>query len=78
MPKISTLDITKAASLWYPAMLTQEMGEINESKAAELLGLNILDYRDAKHKAVRAIMYLVNNLPSGLQSLIDIIQNEQK
>jgi len=67
------ISVVRAASLWYPIMLTQEKGEISEAKGAELLGMNILDYRHSKEAAIRAVMRLVNELPSPLISLVEAI-----
>lgn len=74
--KITSLGITRAASFWYPTMLTQEAGEISESKAAELLGMNIEEYRMAKYNAIHSVMELINNLPSPLNSLLGIVDNK--
>lgn len=70
---MTTIGVTHAASLWYPVMLAQESGEISESKGAELLGMNILQYRAAKHDAITTVMRLVNELPSPLISLLDVL-----
>lgn len=73
MMQISGIGIVRAASLWYPVMLAQERGEISEAKGAELLGLNIVDYRDQREKAIQAVMRLVNDLPSPLTSLVEAL-----
>jgi hypothetical protein len=73
---ISTLLVTHAASLWYPIMLTQERGEISEAKAAELLGLAVEDYREKRERAIGIVMQLVNTLPSGLNSLLDVMKDK--
>lgn len=75
---LSTVSVPHAASLWYPVMLAQQAGEISESKAAELLGMNIETYRDKKWTAIKAVMQLVNSLPSPLTSLLDIMRGQQK
>jgi hypothetical protein len=76
--QISTTDITHAASLWYPIMLTQERGEISEAKAAELLGLTIESYREKREQVIETVMQFVKTLPSGLTSLLDILIWEKK
>lgn len=70
---MTTLDVVRAGSLWYPIMLAQEKEEISESKGAELLGMNILEYRTAKENAINAVMRLVKELPSPFTSLLDIL-----
>lgn len=67
------LGVTRAASLWYPVMLAQERGEISEAKAAELLGMHLIDYRCRREDAIQAVMQLVTNLPSPLTSLLEAI-----
>ena len=52
MAEITSLGITRAASYWYPTMLAQEAGEISESKAAELLGMGVVEYRNRKSEAI--------------------------
>ncbi len=73
---LSTLKVYHGASLWYPIMLTQERGEISESKAAELLGMDIVTYRCKKDDAIKAVMHLVENLPSPFRSLMEVLDNE--
>ena len=68
-PLDRSLTITRAASFWYPTMLAQEAGQISESKAAELLGLSIVGYRTRKRDAIRAVMNLVDTLPSPISSI---------
>lgn len=75
---ISTLSVTHAASLWYPIMLAQEAEEISESKAAELLALNVVEYRVRKNAAIAAVVRLVESLPSPLTSLVDILTAQQQ
>lgn len=72
--RITSLGITRAASFWYPTMLTQESGEISESKAAELLGLNIEDYREKKYNAIKVVLYLIEHLPSPFVSIMEVIR----
>lgn len=76
MNKITSLGITRAASFWYPTMLTQEAGEISESKAAELLGMNIEEYREKKQNAIEAVICLINALPSPFVSIMEVIKNK--
>ena len=73
---ISTVGVVRAASLWYPIMLAQERGEISESKGAELLGMNLLDYRDHKETAIHAVLRLVTELPSPLTSLVEALREK--
>lgn len=72
---ISTLLVQHAASLWYPIMLAQVSEEISVAKAAELLGMTIEDYYEHRQRAIRAVMRLVNELPSGLSSLLDVMKD---
>lgn len=74
--RITSLGFTRAASLWYPIMLTQEAGEITESKAAELLGIGIVEYREEKHKVIRAVIDFIDDLPSSFMSLWEVIKNK--
>lgn len=76
MNRITSLGITRAASFWYPTMLAQEAGELSESNAAELLGLNLEEYRLAKHNAIQAVVALINDLPSPFVSLIEVVKHE--
>ena len=73
---ITSLGITRAASFWFPVMITQEAGEISESKAAELLGIGLEEYRKEKHATIRAVLDLIENLPSPLVSLWEVIKNK--
>ena len=63
--KITSLGIIRAASYWYPTMLAEAAGEIGESKAAELLGLNIDEYRLRKYDAIEAVKDLTFEVPKG-------------
>ena len=73
---ITSLGITRAASYWYPTMLAEAAGEIGESKAAELLGLNLEEYRQRRHDAIEAVKQLIENLPSPLVSIIQIVDHQ--
>lgn len=73
---MTILNLVRAGSLWYPIMLAQERGEISEAKGAELLGMNILDYRERKETAIQAVTRLVSDLPSPLTSLVDILREK--
>lgn len=73
---ITSLLITRAASYWYPTMLAEAAGKIGESKAAELLGMNIEEYRARKDSAINAVMTLIETLPSPLVSLLDIVKTK--
>jgi len=74
--KIGSLGITRAASYWYPTMLAEAAGEISESKAAELLGLNIEEYRNRRYDAIQAVLQLIKNLPSPLVSIIQVLDRQ--
>lgn len=74
--KISSLGITRAASYWYPTMLAEAAGEIGESKAAELLGLNLEEYRQRRYDAIQAVLQLIENLPSPLVSIIQVVDRQ--
>lgn len=65
------------ASLWYPIMLAQEFGEISESKGSELLGMDIITYREHKQKAIQAVKQLVESLPSPMDSLLHVIEQHE-
>jgi len=67
---LSSLELCRMGSLVYPIMLTQEAGEISEAKAAEMLGLDIVSYREEKQKAIKVVLGLVNELPSPLSLLM--------
>jgi hypothetical protein len=68
---MSSLELCKLGSLVYPIMLTQEAGELTEAKAAELIGLDIVSYREAKAKAIQSILGMVESLPSPLILLLE-------
>lgn len=70
---MNTLTAARAASLFYPVMLTQEHGDISEAKAAELLGVSVLEYRTRKDIAIQAVMMLVTELQWPLSSLVEAI-----
>lgn len=72
--KITSLGITRAASYWYPTMLAEAAGEISESKAAELLGMSIVEYRNRKFDAIEAVKQLIENLPSPFMSLMGLVK----
>ena len=70
---ITSLGITRAASYWYPTMLAEAAGEISENKAAELLGMSIVEYRNRRYDAIQAVMDFIHSLPSPLVSLIQAV-----
>ncbi len=72
--KINLIGIKNAASFWYPTMLAQEACEITESKAAELLGLTIPDYRNRKQEAIQAVLWLTENLPNPITGILVSVQ----
>ncbi len=71
MSPCQSVNLCKLGALVYPIMLTQEMGEISEAKAAELLGMNVETYRENKHQVPMAIMAMIEKLPSPLTILLD-------
>lgn len=73
---ITSLGITRAASYWYPTMLAQEAGELSESKAAELLGMGIEEYRTRKYDAIQAVITLIHSLPSPIVSLYQVLKHD--
>ena len=83
---ITSLGITRAASYWYPTMLAEAAGEISEAKAAELLGMGIVEYRkrryDAiqavlgRYDAIQAVLDFIHVLPSPIVSLLDAIEQK--
>ena len=73
---ITSLGIARAASYWYPTMLAEAAGEISENKAAELLGMSIVEYRNRRYDAIQAVMGLIYNLPSPTASLMDAIKQK--
>lgn len=68
---MSSLELSRLGALVYPIMLAQEAGEVSESKAAELLGLDIVTYREKKQTAIAAIAKMVESLPSPLILLLE-------
>jgi len=76
MKRITSLGVTRAASLWYPIMLAQQAGNISESKAAELLGVGLEEYRRVQHQAILAVMDLIEDLPSPIVSLWQVIKDK--
>lgn len=76
MVTITSLGITRAASYWYPTMLAESAGEISESKAAELLGLTINEYRERRYDAIQAVRQLIKNLPSPLVSIVQTLDHQ--
>lgn len=65
-----SLCLLETARLVYPILLAVEAGEIGESKAAELLGKDIVSVREIRHQTIRAVMQLVESLPSPLILLL--------
>lgn len=76
MAGITSLGITRAASYWYPTMLAEANGDIGENKAAELLGLNLIEYRTRKQDAIRAVMDLIHALPSPIVAILDVVKHQ--
>ena len=76
MAEITSLGITRAASYWYPTMLAEANGDISESKAAELLGMVVVEYRNRKYDAIDAVLHLINTLPSPLVSIVQAIKDQ--
>ena len=75
---LSSLDLCRAASLYYPVILTQMEGEISESRAAELLGMDIVSLREMRIKTVQAVLRLLEELPSPLTLLLESMKGKQK
>lgn len=75
---MSSLELCRLGALVYPIMLAQEAGEISESKAAELLDLDIVSYREKKQAGIAAIVKMVESLPSPLILLLDGTKARQK
>ena len=72
--KMSTLNVQRAASFWYPVMLTQAEGKISEARAAELLGLDIIAYRSHKELVMMSVMRLVEVSASPLRSVVGLMK----
>ena len=75
---MSSLELARMGSLVYPIMLAQEAGEISEGKAGELLGLDIVTYREKKLAAINAIVAMLDSLPSPLILLLDATKDRPK
>lgn len=75
---LTTSDLIKVAGLVYPILLAQEAGEISESKAAELLGKDIVSLREIKLQAIKAIVAMLEQLPSPLSLLLESMKGQQK
>lgn len=67
---MSSLELCRLGELVYPIMLAQEAGEVSEGKARELLGMDVLTYRETKQKAIQTIVKMVESLPSPLILLL--------
>lgn len=78
MSPVATLDVTRAASLWYPVMLAAETRKISEAKAAELLGVELEEYRRVRRQAIIAILELIEDSPSPIISLPKVIKDKPK
>lgn len=76
--QISTLELSRLASLVYPILLAQEAGEISEAKAAELLGMDIVTMRETKWKAIKAVTEMIESLPSPLILLLEGTKEKPK
>ena len=68
---MNSVEICRMGALIYPIMLTQEAGEISEAKAAELIGVDIVTYREKKEQAVKAVLQMLDALPSPLNLLLE-------
>jgi len=66
----------QSVALSSKAMLAEAAGEIGESKAAELLGMNVEEYRNRRYDAIHAVLQLIENLPSPLVSIIQIVDHQ--
>jgi len=74
---IDSVKLCKLGSMVYPIMLAQAEGELTESKAAELIGLDIVTYREAKWNAIKSILTMIEQLPSPLILLLDAHKNQK-
>ena len=68
---MNTTTLCKLGSLVYPILLAQQAGEISEAKAAELLGVTIESLRETKAAAIKAILDMLEQLPSPLTLLLE-------
>ena len=68
---MNSLDLCKLGAMVYPIMLAQEAGEISEAKGAELIGVDIVTYREQKSAAIKAIVQMLEQLPSPLILLLE-------
>jgi len=75
---MDSVELSRMGSLVYPIMLAQEVGELSEAKAAELIGIDIESYREAKAAAVQAIAGMLESLPSPLILLLEGTKARQK
>lgn len=75
---MTTLELFRLGQAVYPIMLAQQAGEISESKAVELLGMNHEKYREAKQQTIDAVLKMVTSLPSPLCLLLKGIRDQQK
>ena len=63
--------VIKAGSIVVPFMLAQELGVMSESKACELLGCNIEEYREHKYKIVEAVQKLLEDMPCDIMFILN-------
>ena len=75
---LSSLSLIRTAELIWPLMLAQEAGEISEAKVAELIGKDIVSLREIKATAIKAIVDLLESLPSPLILLLESTKGQQK
>lgn len=75
---LATSELVRIAGLVYPILLAREAGEISESKAAELLGRDIVSLREIRHRAIQGVIGLVESLPCGFSLLVESIAAKQK
>lgn len=63
--------VIKAGSIVVPFMLAQELGVMSESKACELLGCNIEEYREHKYKIIETVQKLLEDMPSDIRFILN-------
>ena len=75
---LSSLSLIRTAELIWPLMLAQETGEISEAKVAEIIGKDIVSLRQIKASSIKAIVDLLESLPSPLILLLESTKGLQK
>ncbi len=52
----------KGISIHYPVMLAEESGEMGPMRAAEILGLDIIEYQELKFETIKWVMEMVERI----------------